>query len=102
MNSRIVNRLVALLAAGCLCTCVAGFAAAQEPASPKAKGKQGRAAAKAARAADAKGRSAESAPTFENVSYGPDASNKIDFWKASNNAPAPLVVFIHGGGFRRG
>jgi acetyl esterase len=42
------------------------------------------------------------APTFRDVTYGPDASNKIDFWKANNTTPTPLVVFIHGGGFRRG
>jgi len=38
-------------------------------------------------------------PTFENVSYGPHARNVLDFWKAASGAPAPVVVFIHGGGF---
>jgi acetyl esterase/lipase len=39
------------------------------------------------------------APTFENVSYGPHERNVLDFWQAKVDAPAPVVVFIHGGGF---
>jgi acetyl esterase/lipase len=89
------------LAAACLCLSISGFSSAQPPASPKAKAKQGRAAARGG-ADGAKARSAEPAPTVENISYGPDASNKIDFWKAGSTEPAPLVVFIHGGGFRAG
>lgn len=42
------------------------------------------------------------APTAANVSYGPDERNVLDFWKADSARPAPLVVFIHGGGFRAG
>ncbi|MBL7140709.1 MAG: alpha/beta hydrolase [Planctomycetes bacterium] len=38
-------------------------------------------------------------PTAENVKYGPHERNVLDFWKAETDAPAPLVVFIHGGGF---
>ena len=38
-------------------------------------------------------------PTFADVSYGPDESNVLDFWKAP---PGPLLVMIHGGGFRAG
>ena len=102
MTIRIVIRGCVCLAAAYLFICVAGIAAAQPPGTPKAKAKQARSAAKRGGAADAKGRSSELAPTFENVSYGPDASNKIDFWKASSNEPTPLVVFIHGGGFRAG
>jgi len=99
MNLCIVNHLSAWLAAGCLCVSFAGFAAAQAPASPQAKAKQRRAADAKARSSE---RSSEPAPTLENVSYGPDARNKIDFWKAGSNSPTPLVVFIHGGGFRAG
>jgi len=41
-------------------------------------------------------------PTAENVKYGPHERNVLDFWKAEGDAPAPLVVFIHGGGFVSG
>lgn len=95
MNIRIVKRLGAWLAFAYLCISFTGFAAAQATARPKGKAKQGR-------AADAKAPSLDPTPTFENVSYGLDASNKIDFWKANIAEPAPLIVFIHGGGFRGG
>lgn len=39
------------------------------------------------------------APTFADVAYGPHDRNRLDFWKAKGDGPAPLVVFIHGGGF---
>lgn len=42
------------------------------------------------------------APSFPDVSYGPYARNKLDFWKAESDTPIPLVVFIHGGGFTSG
>src|SRR5262245_1994258 len=99
MNFHLVNRMGAWLAAACLCVSLTGIATAQTPASPKANAKQKRSAGSAA---DAKVRSSEPAPTRENVSYGPDAGNKIDFWKAGSTDAAPLVVFIHGGGFRAG
>lgn len=35
-------------------------------------------------------------------SYGPDRLQKLDFWHAVQTAPAPLVVFVHGGGWKRG
>ena len=41
-------------------------------------------------------------PTFENISYGPDERNVLDFWQAKFRKPAPLVVYIHGGGFVNG
>ncbi|MBN1506392.1 MAG: alpha/beta hydrolase fold domain-containing protein [Sedimentisphaerales bacterium] len=41
-------------------------------------------------------------PTFENVAYGPYERNVLDLWQADVNRPAPLVVFIHGGGFANG
>lgn len=40
--------------------------------------------------------------THENVSYGDHPNQVIDFWKADVSGPAPLVVFIHGGGFSGG
>jgi acetyl esterase/lipase len=41
-------------------------------------------------------------PTHADISYGPDASNVLDFWQAPGGAPNPLLVMIHGGGFRQG
>ena len=40
--------------------------------------------------------------TFENVPYGDHPNQVIDFRKANVEKPAPLVVFIHGGGFTGG
>jgi acetyl esterase/lipase len=34
--------------------------------------------------------------------YGADPLQKLDFWQASGGAAAPLVVFVHGGGWKRG
>jgi hypothetical protein len=45
---------------------------------------------------------ARPSPTFEDVPYGPHARNVLDFWKAEGEKPTPLIVFIHGGGFRAG
>jgi hypothetical protein len=41
-------------------------------------------------------------PDFADVAYGPHERNVLDFWKAKSDKPTPLVVFIHGGGFRAG
>jgi acetyl esterase len=41
-------------------------------------------------------------PDLSNVQYGPHERNVLDLWKARSGKPAPLVVFIHGGGFRGG
>jgi acetyl esterase/lipase len=34
--------------------------------------------------------------------YGSDALQKLDFWHATGATPAPLIVFVHGGGWKRG
>lgn len=47
-------------------------------------------------------RSEIQAPTHANVRYGEHNAMVLDFWKAESNAPAPLFVWIHGGGFRDG
>ena len=40
--------------------------------------------------------------TFEDVAYGDHPNQVIDFWQADVKGPAPLVIFIHGGGFTGG
>ncbi len=42
------------------------------------------------------------APDLADVKYGPHERNALDFWKAKAEEPAPLVLYIHGGGFRQG
>src|SRR3954451_23809000 len=89
-----------LVAAG-LCISLNCLAADQPPTPTPAQAPPGR--SKAARQAAKPGaRPSKVAPTRANVAYGPDATNKIDFWKTDSAAPTPLVVFIHGGGFRGG
>ena len=41
-------------------------------------------------------------PTYANVSYGPHERNVLDVWLAKSDKPAPLVVYIHGGGWLSG
>jgi len=41
-------------------------------------------------------------PTHANVHYGPHEQQVFDLFLARSDRPAPLVVFIHGGGFSRG
>lgn len=38
-------------------------------------------------------------PTHANISYGPHERNVLDFYAAPTDKPAPLAVYIHGGGF---
>ncbi|MGB2868350.1 MAG: alpha/beta hydrolase [Bacteroidota bacterium] len=42
------------------------------------------------------------APDLQDEHYGPESKNTFDLWKARAEAPAPLVVLIHGGGFSSG
>ncbi|HVJ85905.1 MAG TPA: alpha/beta hydrolase [Caulifigura sp.] len=42
------------------------------------------------------------APTSTDVKYGPHERNVLEFWKADSAKPAPVLVFIHGGGFVNG
>jgi acetyl esterase/lipase len=39
------------------------------------------------------------AKTAADVNYGPHERNVLDFWKAESKQAAPVLVFIHGGGF---
>lgn len=41
-------------------------------------------------------------PTHYDVSYGPHPKQVIHFWKAESDRPTPLLLFIHGGGWRGG
>lgn len=50
------------------------------------------------REGDAKGARATGATE---LAYGSDALQKIDFWR-SKSERAPLVIFVHGGGWKRG
>ncbi len=59
------------------------FAAASLPAQPRPAGKP------------------NPPPTFADVRYGPHERNVLDFWQAKSDRPTPVVVSIHGGGFRR-
>jgi len=98
MKTRPVAHHLARLAVACLCISLTCFSAEQTPSNaPPERSKAAR-----GRAGKAGARRSEVAPTFADVAYGTDASHKIDFWKAQSLAPAPLVVFIHGGGFRAG
>jgi len=40
--------------------------------------------------------------TFTDVAYGPLERNRLDFWKAESQGPAPVMVLIHAGGFTGG
>ena len=40
--------------------------------------------------------------THENVAYGDHANQIMDFWAADVKGRAPVVIYIHGGGFRNG
>ena len=42
------------------------------------------------------------APDVADAKYGPHERNVLDLWKAKSDKPTPLVIFIHGGGFRAG
>jgi acetyl esterase/lipase len=42
------------------------------------------------------------APDVANARYGPHERNVLDLWKAKSETPTPVVVYIHGGGFRTG
>lgn len=41
-------------------------------------------------------------PTLDNVAYGPHPKQVLTFWKAETEQPAPLLFFIHGGGWQAG
>src|SRR5262245_19892446 len=71
----------------------AGVAAAQQP-QKQAKKAQDKPKAPPA--------SAVIPPTAADYRYGPHARNTFDFWQAKSDAPTPLVLIIHGGGWVNG
>ena len=46
-----------------------------------------------------KSRLAPPTPTKANVKYGEHEMHVLDFWEAKGDAPKPLALHIHGGGF---
>ena len=42
------------------------------------------------------------APTHADVAYGNHERNVFDLWITASDEPTPLVIYIHGGGFRNG
>jgi len=80
-----MNRLRIMLAAALAVVCVLpGAARAAQSRPGQAMGK------------------AKPAPDLRDVKYGPHERNVLDLWRAESDTPTPLVVFIHGGGFRAG
>jgi acetyl esterase/lipase len=42
-------------------------------------------------------------PTVANFAYGNDSDRQVlDFWQAEADEPTPVLVLIHGGGWRAG
>lgn len=41
-------------------------------------------------------------PTVAKLAYGTHERQVLDFWKAKSDKPTPLVLYIHGGGWRGG
>jgi len=75
---------------------VGGVAVAQEP-KQKAEPQE-----KKAQKAKARPTAEVIPPTAADYSYGPHPRNKFDFWQAKSDAPTPLVLIIHGGGWVNG
>ena len=44
----------------------------------------------------------EPVPSNRDIAYGADVRNVLDFWQASGAGPRPLLIYIHGGGWRTG
>lgn len=47
-------------------------------------------------------RAEKPAPTLENVPYGKDPQQVLDFYQAKSAKPTPLMFYIHGGGWQTG
>ncbi|MFM7349072.1 MAG: alpha/beta hydrolase [Erythrobacter sp.] len=49
-----------------------------------------------------KGRQGPATPPTQTLAYGPDSLQALDLWVPQGAAKAPLVLFVHGGGWKRG
>lgn len=49
-----------------------------------------------------RGRATSQAPAPQTLAYGNDALQGLDLWVPQGARPAPLVLFVHGGGWKRG
>jgi len=86
--------------------------AAEQPAAPSAaSAKKGDAAkTEAAKTETAKPKAATTeavreravTPTLADVPYGKHPKQVVDFYRAESKTPTPLVLYIHGGGWRAG
>jgi acetyl esterase/lipase len=56
----------------------------------------------AARQAGASSQTAQRVPADATFAYGRDRLQTLSFWRARSNGPAPLILFVHGGGWQRG
>jgi len=41
-------------------------------------------------------------PATETIAYGQDPEQVLDFWRARDGKSAPLIIFVHGGGWQHG
>lgn len=80
---------------------VAGLALVAVPVAEAQRFRE-RLAERMAERAVARGAEAPAAGMVEH-SFGTDPLQKLDFWAAKDKAkPAPIVIFVHGGGWKRG
>jgi acetyl esterase/lipase len=65
-------------------------------------GQEGPAARGPRRGEGARAAAATAAPAATTLAYGSDPLQALDLWVPQGAAPAPLVLFVHGGGWSRG
>ncbi|NUQ63806.1 MAG: alpha/beta hydrolase [Pirellulales bacterium] len=76
----------------CILTLLGGPAIAADPPGKPATTAAPKVAVKAAKPANPE-------PTLAKVAYGDHERQVLDFWKAGSAEPAPLLFYIHGGGW---
>jgi acetyl esterase/lipase len=91
VNARAGRMGLSLGIAAALLLGAAPPAAAQAPAAAKAKAQ-----------AKKKAAAPQRPPTVANVPYGDHPRQVLDFYRAESDAPTPLVLYIHGGGWVNG